>query len=124
MSAGFRQNHSDLGYFINVATLVNKVSGLVGTSSTLSTVTWCQAPLVSSISTLATGGLVLRDAGKTLVSSNRTFRKVQVQVANFSSTNGVGGASGTTLNEDYLTGYIELGFEGNGQGAPVARFGR
>jgi hypothetical protein len=124
MSAGFRQNHSDLGYFINVGTLVNKVSGLVGTSSTLSTVTWCQTPLVSSISTLATGGLVLRDAGKTLVSSNRTFRKVQVQVANFSSTNGVGGASGTTLNEDYLTGYIELGFEGNGQGAPVARFGR
>jgi hypothetical protein len=36
----------------------------------------------------------------------------------------VGGAAGTANGQDYFTGYIELGFEGNGTPAPVARFGR
>jgi hypothetical protein len=29
-----------------------------------------------------------------------------------------------TAGEDYFTGYIELGFEGFGDPAPVAQFGR
>jgi hypothetical protein len=61
--------------------------------------------------------------GKTVVSSNRTFRKVQY-VMSTNSTFGVGGKSGTTPSVDYLTGYVELGFEGGGVPTPVAHFGR
>jgi hypothetical protein len=65
----------------------------------------------------------LRDLGKTYVSSNRFFRKVQLIVANTATTStfGVEGNTSTSPNADYLTGYIELGWEGNGVAAPVAR---
>jgi hypothetical protein len=63
------------------------------------------------------------------VSSGRTFRKVQLVVSSsaaLGSTFGVGGApSSGALAEDYLTGYIELGFNGDsGAPAPFATFGR
>jgi hypothetical protein len=61
--------------------------------------------------------------GKTVVSANRTFRKVQLNAA-LPSTFGVGGNVSTNPVEDYLTGYIELGFNGAGTAAPVAHFGR
>jgi hypothetical protein len=63
----------------------------------------------------------LRDMGKTYVSSGRVFRKVQLIVSNAPSTFGVEGNTPTTPNVDYLTGYIELGWEGAGFPAPVAR---
>jgi hypothetical protein len=65
----------------------------------------------------------LRDMGKTYVSSGRVFRKVQLIVANtqVTSTFGVEGNQNTSPNVDYLTGYIELGWEGAGTPAPVAR---
>jgi hypothetical protein len=64
--------------------------------------------------------------GRTVVSSNRTFRKVQLVLsANNLSSFGVSGPSGTVPNQDYYTGYIEMGFDGvTGTLAPVARFGR
>jgi hypothetical protein len=67
--------------------------------------------------------------GRTVVSANRTFRKIQLVTNRFGSnstlaTFGVGGAAGTSPVEDYLTGYIEIGFEGNGVPAPVAHYGR
>jgi hypothetical protein len=69
------------------------------------------------------GASKLRDLGKTVLSSGRLFRKVQLVVPNTATTStfGVEGATSTVPNVDYLTGYIELGWEGNGQGAPVAR---
>ena len=69
------------------------------------------------------GASKLRDLGKTVLSSGRMFRKVQLVVPNTAtlSTFGVEGGANTSPNVDYLTGYIELGWEGNGQGAPVAR---
>jgi len=65
----------------------------------------------------------LRDLGKTLVSSGRVFRKVQLVVPNTATTStfGVEGNQATVPNVDYLSGYIELGWEGNGQAAPVVR---
>ena len=76
---------------------------------------------------LTVGLVLLRDMGKTVVSSLRTFRRVQLVIAGSNSTLstfGVRGQSGTNPSEDYFTGYIELGFEGNGVPAPVAHFGR
>ena len=89
--------------------------------------------LPGATSTLFLGGKIIRDMGKTLVSSGRTFRKIQyvVPANKAASTFGV---SGTTVNgESYFTGYIELGFGGDGQlgglgdatgPAPVAHYGR
>ena len=93
-------------------------------------------PYLSSINGAGAG--LLKDMGKTVVSAGRTFRKVQLVVnnsqrngANFAlSTNGVAGVgtyqAGTTTSavQDFLTGYIELGFEGTGPSAPVVPYGR
>jgi len=67
----------------------------------------------------------LKDLGKTYISAAREFRKVQLvwYGTNSASTFGVNGQSGTTPDSDYLTGYIELGWEGANFPAPVARMG-
>lgn len=123
----------DSGYFIPVASLTGLVyartepSGNTGVGGgAFSTASWAYFGAGTSLSTIQAGGGVLRDMGRTIVSSLRTFRKVQVATANNStvSTFGVGGASGTSPGQDYFTGYIELGFEGNGRPAPVAHYGR
>jgi hypothetical protein len=83
------------------------------------------------LSTLTVPGALLKDLGKNVVSSNRYFRKIQFVYRNAgpapsttASTFGVGGqALGTFPNADYLTGYIELGYEGGGVPAPVVQFG-
>ena len=93
-------------------------------------------PYLSSINGAGAG--LLKDMGKTVVSAGRTFRKVQLVVNNSNrfgtnfalSTNGVAGVgtyqAGTTTSavQDFLTGYIELGFEGTGPSAPVVPYGR
>ena len=93
-------------------------------------------PYLSSINGAGAG--LLKDMGKTVVSAGRTFRKVQLVVnasrsggTNYAlSTNGVAGVgtyqAGTTTSavQDFLTGYIELGFEGTGPSAPVVPYGR
>jgi hypothetical protein len=140
MSAtGLKQNHTDVGYYINVGSLNGVIYSLNTNSGalTLSTANWANTTpqntaggvrgnaLMSSI-LVPSGGAILKDMGRTVVSSLRTFRKVQLVVPNSNptlSTFGVRGQSGTT-GEDFLTGYIELGFEGNGTPAPVAHFGR
>ena len=87
-------------------------------------------PYLSSINGAGAG--ILKDLGRTVVSAGRTFRKVQLVVnnsqrngANFAlSTNGVAGQINTTPVQDFLTGYIELGFDGTGPSAPVVPYGR
>ncbi|NDB84055.1 MAG: hypothetical protein EB127_15265, partial [Alphaproteobacteria bacterium] len=74
-----------------------------------SAATWAAAgtgagALLSSISSIGQGGL-FRDMGKTVISSNRTFRKVQLVTRSLAG--GVTGSDATS--GPYLTGYIELG---------------
>lgn len=87
---------------------------------------------VTVVSTLlaSPGSAVFRDHGKTLVSTGRVFRKVQLMVSTNSvfpatGTDGVGGLDNAPVN--YLTGYIELPGQGTGSGTgaatPVARLG-
>jgi len=83
------------------------------------------------LSSLVAPGALLKDVGKNVISSNRYFRKIQLVVPNAgprpstgASTFGVAGQNlGTFPNGDYLTGYIELGYEGGGVPAPVVQFG-
>jgi len=109
-------------------------------TATVSQAAWCLPsvapyatngnPYLSSINGAGAG--LLKDMGRTVVSAGRTFRKVQLVVnnsqrngANFAlSTNGVAGAISTTPVQDFLTGYIELGFDGTGPSAPVVPYGR
>lgn len=94
-------------------------------------------PYLSSINGAGAG--LLKDMGRTVISAGRTFRKVQLVVnasrtggTNYAlSTNGVAGvntyqAAGNTGTavQDFLTGYIELGFDGTGPSAPVVPYGR
>jgi len=141
MSAGqapFKTNHPDVGYFVPVGSLLGKIyarteptgnTGVLGGS--FSTASWAYFGPAALSSINAAGAGILRDMGKTVVSSLRTFRKVQLVVPGGSgatntslSSFGVGGAASTTPGQDYYTGYIEVGFEGNGTPAPVAHFGR
>jgi len=129
---------------------INYGSGAGGSyvaSSMPAPVAWCQPslapyatngnPYLSSINGAGQG--ILKDMGRTVVSAGRTFRRVQLVVnssqrngANFAlSTNGVAGVNtfqaagntGTSV-QDFLTGFIEFGFEGTGPSAPVVQYGR
>ena len=126
-SAGPRQVSNNGGYFINVASLIDKVYSVSGNNGTVAVALWASTgggySVGISTSLANAGRAVLRDMGKTLISSNRTFRKVQYVIST-NSTFGVGGLAGTTPVVDYLTGYVELGLEGAGVPAPVAHFGR
>jgi hypothetical protein len=124
----------------NAATVQQTFWCLPGGAQTVGTATTPYTtgnPYLSSINQAGAG--LLKDMGKTVVSAGRTFRKVQLVVnnsqrngANFAlSTNGVAGvntyqAAGNTGSavQDFLTGYIELGFEGTGPSAPVVPYGR
>jgi hypothetical protein len=140
MAAGqapFKETLSD-GYFVPVASLIGQIyarteptgnTGVLGGS--FSTASWAFWGNRATSSIGSAGAGILRDMGKTVVSSLRTFRKVQLVVptgsgaANTSvSSFGVGGAASTVPSQDYYTGYIEVGFEGAGTPAPVAHYGR
>jgi hypothetical protein len=117
MASGSQGPKQSRGYFVPLANCVGKVytytpgsgaggSFLPGSFATASGA-WTTDSRVSTIAAINAGGL-LKDMGKTVVSSNRTFRKVQLVAtgaANESYTPVNGGSSG---NSPYLTGYIEL----------------
>jgi hypothetical protein len=136
-----KQIDTEQGYYMPLSSLQNIVyaftpgSGAGGSfaQGSFSTASWATTfyngkanPYLSSINGAATG--LLRDMGKTVVSAGRTFRRVQLlqNGTAFVSTGGVAGqtAAGTTPVQEYLTGFIELGFDGAGTPAPVAVFGR
>ncbi len=134
--AFLKQIPSDSRNFVPVSSLAypGGINSLNATTGVLATAAWSgsgQAPgnttggsgtkYTSSIN--GPGAGKLRDMGKTYLSAGRVFRKVQLIVANTQTTStfGVEGNQNTTPTVDYLTGYIELGWEGAGTPAPVAR---
>ncbi len=134
--AFLKQIPSDSRNFVPVSSLAypGGINSLNTTTGVLATALWSgsgQAPgnatggsgtrYTSSIN--GPGAGKLRDMGKTYLSAGRVFRKVQLIVPNTQTTStfGVEGNQNTSPNVDYLTGYIELGWEGAGVPAPVAR---
>jgi hypothetical protein len=144
----FRQVPNDGRFFVPVSSLAysGSINELNRTNGTLQTAAWLFKDYTSHTgnpgaegTTATTGGSSsylssikgpgagkLRDLGKTYVSAGRTFRKVQLinyggQTNGTSGTFGVGGQGGTVPDSDFLTGYIELGWEGSGYPAPVVR---
>lgn len=127
-----KQIPTDARNFIAVSSLYGIISGYNEATNTFSPAAWAASPFylasgvsqgTAAASTIGVGGK-LRDMGKTQVSSGRTFRKVQalLNVGATSTSYGVGGQSEQAApTADYYTGYIELGWEGQGSPAPVAR---
>ena len=135
-----KQMSNDIGYYINLGDLrglilnhtdnTNNNTGLNG--GTFSTATWSFSTMSNAsnwaISSLAIAGRgILKDMGRTIVSSSRTFRKVQLVVPADKAASTFGVSGQTTTGEAYFTGYIELGFGGEGSSGlptPVAHYGR
>lgn len=113
MASGSEGPKQTRGYFVPLGRCDNKVlqySGGAGAGGSFlpgnfSAASWVATnSLVSTINAVGAGGL-LRDMGKTVVSSNRTFRKVQLIAPSLA-----GGVVGVdTTSGPYLTAYIELG---------------
>ena len=124
-----RQVSLDNEFYIPIGNLNGLIFALNTTNNTLSTASWAYfgSRYLSSVN--ASGAGLLKDSGRTFLSGGRTFRKVQLVVPQSTgtvSTFGVGGATGTAPNQDYLTGYIEVGFDAAAGTAPtpVAKWGR
>jgi hypothetical protein len=123
----------DGGYYIPVGNCQGKIFEYNPSSGVSSVAAWASTNTSTVFYVSSAGAGILRDMGKTIVSSTRTFRKVQLVLPNSAATNGVAGnAPGgtnayTSVGEDWLTGYIELGFGGSASAAtiaPVAHYGR
>jgi hypothetical protein len=112
------------------ASVTPYVSGAAAGSFTTTTIS---APTSGTTST----NTLLRDMGKTIVSSGRTFRRVQVLTEDLTGStawtagpNGVWQASveGVQLGSDagdalYRCYYVEVGWRGVGTPQPVTRYG-
>lgn len=135
-----KQIPTDARNFVPISCLMNVIYGLNEATTVLAPATWAQGNVVGGggivgsryTSSIASAGAgKLKDMGKTYVSAGRAFRKVQLIVPGTLngaatgagvSTFGVAGESEAVQpTSDYLTGYIELGWEGQNTGAPVAR---
>ena len=97
-------------------------SGSGGATTTGTFATFISTENTSTLSTVSAVGSLIKDLGKTVVSSGRTFRRFQGVVpttTNSSPTFGVGGA---TSGNGYLSFYLEVGRDGANLGAKIARY--
>ena len=129
MSAGATQRivSMDNEYYMPIADCSAKIFALNTTTGALTGATWASGAYVNSVN--ASGAGLLKDIGKTYISGGRTFRKVQLVVpqgTKLTSTFGVAGATGTTPLSDFLTGFIEVGFDAASgtTPTPVVKWGR
>jgi hypothetical protein len=124
------------GYYINVGDCRTTFYQNNGTDEAplISSNTLATSTLMNITSNLQTpGNTIFRDHGKTLLSSGRVFRKVQLMVSTnqvrVGGTDGVGGfVNATETTPSYFTGYVELpgtgGYSsGSGSYTPIARLG-
>jgi hypothetical protein len=125
----YKQVSLDNEFYIPIGNLTGLIFALNTTNNTLSTASWANFGSRYLSSVVASGAGLLRDHGKTFLSGGRVFRKVQLVVPQSTgtvSTFGVGGVTGSAPNLDYLTGYIEVGYDAQSGTAPalVAKWGR
>ncbi len=119
----------DNEFYIPIGNLTNMVYAINTTTNQLSVASWATfgSRYLSSVN--ASGAGLLKDTGRTYLSGGRVFRKVQLvvpQSTGTQSTFGVGGGNGTVPNQDFLTGFIETGFDAapGSSPTPVAKWGR
>jgi hypothetical protein len=116
-AGGFSQSN---GYFVTTAATTLQVY----TPGSGSGGSFRVGSFAAGTGVLVTGANdVLRDMGKTVISSSRVFRKVQVvdDAANPIVAGTVPGGVGNSAGTAYRTGYIEIGGGLFGFGAAVVR---
>ena len=127
-----KQIPANAGYYINVSDARTTFYQNNGTDAAplVSSNAYSQSTASISTSLATAGSAVFKDMGKTLTSSSRVFRKVQLVMSTNSLVNGgTEGVAGVDVAPtNYLTGYIELpgthGYSsGSGSYTPVARLG-
>jgi hypothetical protein len=119
--------------FVN--TITTAASGSGGATSNATFAPTLMSAVIGTGTTAANAagfvqaGKLLKDMGKTVVSSGRTFRKFAPVVAGLGvSSFGVVGAAGTATNTGYGSFYLEVGREGfaasttTGLPAPIVRY--
>lgn len=112
--------------YINKLATAGSGSGGAVVAPTFSPVAATDASIGLLAADVAAGKLI-KDMGRTVVSSGRTFRKfaaVGSGAARFNSSLGVGGAAGSAPNAGFGSFYLEVGREGQGTAtpAPIARY--
>jgi hypothetical protein len=126
-----KQIPTDARNFIPVSSLAypGGINGLNEATATLSTAYWSGTGSGSGQATKdgtkytssinGPGAGKLRDMGKTYQSAGRIFRKVQLVVYGLSTYGVAGKDDVSATTDDFLTGYIELGWDGGGAQAPA-----
>ncbi len=125
-------NQSGGGYFYAAGNIAaNKLnvytpgsgSGGATTVGTLAPATLTQlGGLGSALSTLFLAGNIVKDMGKTVVSSSRVFRKIQAVDSSDATAQAALGVAGDATNNNYASFYVELGREGSGAPVPLVRY--
>jgi hypothetical protein len=135
LQKNLKQIPGNAGYYVTLASVAGAQPTFYYNAGTDAAplISTNMACLSSNVSTfLKAPGAIFRDHGKTLLSSGRVFRKVQLMVSTNTVVNGgTDGVSGpayaSTNNPGYFTGYIELPGQGGSSsgflGTPVARLG-
>jgi hypothetical protein len=126
----YRITSLDNEFYVPIGNLTGQIYAINNTTLQLSTASWAYfgSRYLSSVN--ASGAGLLKDHGRTFVSGGRTFRKVQLVIpqstGNTTSTFGVAGQIGTLPYQDFLTGFIEVGFDAASGvlPTPVAKWGR
>ena len=122
-------NQSSGGYFYAVADVVaaklnvytpGSGSGGAATVGTFAPASGSQLP--GGVSTLFLAGKIVKDMGKTVVSSSRTFRKVQGVVPTAAAASASFGVAGDATLNNYASFYVELGRDGSGAPVPLVRY--
>ena len=110
----FKTIPSEGSYYINVGTLSNRVFKYE--NNAFAAASWAVAGANFQTRVTNPGEAVLRDLGKTVVSSMRTFRKVQLISSSIKNGTSIGAPvssqnsqyAASVAGEEYFTGYIEL----------------
>jgi hypothetical protein len=124
-SAGY--NEQGGAYYIVISSIVDQINTYTpGSGSGGGTTVGAFSPFTygatNTSSTYAVGNTI-KDMGKTVVSSGRTFRKFQGVGPQIQSTNGVAGLAASGTNTGYVTGYLEISKDGTGvNAAKIARY--
>ena len=103
--------------------LTNPGPGAVGATGTFGLhPSMVVATFPDAVSAMSLGSGLLKDLGETIVSSGRTFRRVQL-IAPSADNGGEEQMGGTYAgaDSDALCGYIELGLRGIGAAGPFIR---
>jgi hypothetical protein len=129
MSAGAAQRavSMDNEYYMPIGDCSAKIFAKNATTGALTGATWASGAYANNVN--ASGAGLLKDIGRTYISGGRTFRRVQLvipQGTKLTSTFGVAGATGTAPLSDFLTGFIEVGFDATAgtTPTPVVKWGR